>query len=67
MEQKTKKYRMRSVGEHGTITVAIPPDAIKYQASLRNITPEQFAETFFAVAHYDGDGRVQYTFEPIGS
>ena len=28
--------------------------------------PEQFAETFFAVAHYDGDGRVQYTFEPIG-
>ena len=65
-EEKQKKYRMNSVGEHGTTTVAIPPDIIRQQATLKNMTPEQFTESHYAVAHYDGDGKVEYTFEPIG-
>ena len=65
-EKKIKKYRMNTVGEHGTITTAIPPEVIKEQAKLRNMTPEQFSDSFYAVAHYNGDGKVEYTFEPIG-
>jgi hypothetical protein len=66
MGEYKKTYRMVSTGEQGRTTmVAIPPEVIRRAAEEAGLEPDVFIKQYQAIAHFDHEAGVAYTFEPI--
>lgn len=59
-----KSYRMRAVGEGGyNIVVSLPPEVIRREAEMRNLSVPEFINQYIAVAQYNDIKGVLYTFK----
>lgn len=59
-----KSYKMRQVipGKRH-ITVAIPYEVIERQATMHNLTVDEFVDQYVAVAEYNSFEGIHYTFQ----
>lgn len=55
-----RPYKLNSVGN--SITVVIPRKVIEVNANEKNISPEEFVRTYYALPDLNGDGSVTYKF-----
>lgn len=60
----SKEYKMRKViSKKKFISVTMPYEIIQRQATLNNMTVEQFIDNFVVVAEYNDSDEVKYTFK----
>ena len=59
-----KAFRLRVVVKgRKHITVAVPYEVIERQATIRNLSVEQFVDKFMAIAEFNSFEGIRYTFK----
>jgi hypothetical protein len=61
-----KEYKMRRlIPDRKYISVAMPYEVIERQASIHNLSVQDFIERFVVVAEYNSFDGVRYTFKEV--